>query len=68
MLTLPLFGSLWMDGRSELTRLASLLTTGPVDTGVVPLEAEASSVGDAAGAVGSLEVSAEGLGLVVGLL
>lgn len=57
-----------MGGRSELTRLASLLITGPVDTGVVPLEAEASSVGDAAGAVGSLEVSAEGLGLVVGLL
>lgn len=45
-----------MGGRSELTRLASLLTTGPVDTGVVPLEAEASSAGDAAGAVGSLEV------------
>lgn len=68
MLTLPLFGSLWMGGRSELTRLASLLTTGPVDTGVVPLEAEASSAGDAAGVVGSLEVSAGGLGLVVGLL
>lgn len=56
--TLPLFCSLWMGGRSELTRLASLLITGPEDTGVALLEAGASSVGVAAGAEGSPEVSA----------
>lgn len=49
-------GSLWTDGRSELTRPASPLTTGPEDIGVAPLEAEASSVGAAVGAVGSPEV------------
>lgn len=48
-------GSLWTGGRSELTKLASLLTTGPEDTGVVLLEAGAFSVGDEAGAEGSLE-------------
>lgn len=44
-----------MGGRSELTRLASLLTTGPEDTGVALLEAGAFSVGDEAGAEGSPE-------------
>lgn len=47
-----------MGDRSELTRLASLLTTGPEDTGVAPLEAGASSVGAAVGAVDSPEVTA----------
>lgn len=55
---LPLSCSLWTVGRSELTRLASLLTTDPEDTGVALLEAGASSVGDEAGAEGSPEVSA----------
>lgn len=48
-------GSLWTGGKSELTRLESLLTTGPEDTGVALLEAGASSVGDEAGAEGSPE-------------
>lgn len=56
-LTLSLSHSLWTGGRSELTRLASLLTIGPADTGVALQEAGASSVGDAAGAVGSPEVN-----------
>lgn len=38
-----------------MTRLASLLTTGPEDTGVALLEAGAFSVGDEAGAEGSPE-------------
>lgn len=67
-LTLPLSGSLWMGGRSEWTRPASLQTTAPAGTEVALLEAEASSEGDAAGAAGSPEVSAGGLGLVVGPL
>lgn len=56
--TLTFSCSLWTGGRSELTRLASLLTTGPEDTGVALLEAGAFSVGDEAGAEGSPEVSA----------
>lgn len=55
---LPLSCSLWTGGRSELTRLASLLTTGPEDTGVALLEAGVLSVGDEAGAEDSPEVSA----------
>lgn len=62
-----------MGGRSELTRLASLLITGPEDTGVALLEAGASSVGVAAGAEGSpeeeetgaMEVAALSPGVVV---
>lgn len=56
-MTLPLSCSLWTGGRSELTRLANLLTTGPEDTGVALLEVGASSVGDEAEAEGSPEVS-----------
>lgn len=56
-----------------MTRLASLLITGPEDTGVALLEAVASSVGDAAGAEGSpeeeetgaMEVAALSPGVVV---
>lgn len=52
-----------MGDRSELTRRASLLTTGLVGTEVALLGAGASSVGAEAGAVGSPEVSASrGLG------
>lgn len=47
-----------MGDRSELTRLASHLTTDPVGTEVALLGAGASSVGAEAGAVGSPEVSA----------
>lgn len=44
-----------MGDRSELTRLASRLTTDPVGTEVALLGAGASSVGAEAGAVGSPE-------------
>lgn len=55
---ITLFSSLWMGDRSELTRLASHLTTDPVGTEVALPGAGASSEGAEAGAVGSLEVSA----------
>jgi hypothetical protein len=48
-------GSLWTGDRSELTKLASHLTTDPVGTEVVLLEVGASSVGAVAVAVASQE-------------
>lgn len=53
----PVVCSLWTGDRSELTKLASHLTTDPVGTEVVLLEVGASSVGAVAVAVASQEVS-----------